>query len=69
MKLAFVASSLSTQIEEEEELRVGSDSEECVPVERNVYPHTVMSVSQHYTNPTKYVALVNGGDHHHQIKL
>jgi hypothetical protein len=45
MTLAFVASPLSTQLEGEDQLRVGSDSEECVRVERHVYPQTVMSVS------------------------
>jgi len=29
-----------------------------------VYPWTVVSVSEHYTNPTNRVGLVQSGSHH-----
>ena len=38
-------------------------------VERHVYPPTVVSVSLHYTNPTKRVGLVQSDPHHHLIKI
>ena len=34
---------------------------------QHVYPRTVVSVSQHYKNPTKRVGLVQSGHHHHLI--
>ena len=33
-----------------------------------IYPQTVVSVSQHYKNPTRRVDLVQSGPHHHLIE-
>ena len=35
---------------------------------RHVYPRTVVSVSQHYENPTQRVGLEQSGPHHHLIE-
>jgi hypothetical protein len=37
-------------------------------VGRHVYLRTVVSVSQHYKNPTKRDCLVQSGPHHHLIE-
>ena len=39
-----------------------------VRVERHVYPLIVVSVNQHYKNPTQRVGLVQSGPHHHLIE-
>jgi len=44
-----------------EQTPAGLESEECVPVERHVYPRTVVSLSQHNNNPIKGVGLVQSG--------
>ena len=52
----------------EEELRlVDLESGKSVCVERHVYPRTVVSVIQHYKDPTNHIGLVQSGHHHHHL--
>ena len=36
---------------------------------RHVYPRVIVSVSQHYKNPTNHVDQIQNGPHHHLIVL
>jgi len=48
---------------------VGSKSGKSIQVEQHVCPLTVVSVSDHYKNPTtsKHVGLEQTGHHHHHF--
>ena len=43
-------------------------NQDNVFVRRHVYPRHVVSVSQHYKNPTERVGLEQCGPHHHLIE-
>ena len=46
-----------------------SKSENCVRVQRHVYRRIALSVSEHYTNPTKRDSLAQSGHRHHFTEM